>query len=1202
MQESITQTNLVNKEKKVIRLFSQLLVCVFILFSANNTKASVISVTTSSGDSTDIVISLPRIDWEYAGLDSFPRLPEAPYLTLADAPELPKLVYTFLFDESRSFQIEILETRDTLVDASIAPSRGFVSFEEKDRERKKGPEYFRDEFFPSARFLLNNEFCARNKTGRVLVIYPFQFNPVAHQLRIYTSVRIRVYHPKNTLKSSQLVPQSVIENPDLKWLDENTYGSMLILAPDSFKLTLKPFIDWKKQKGIPVYFVASDSVSGYSGVKKLVTQFYNEKKILYLLIAGDQQQVPTFSGLYGAGDNHYGYLAGTDFYLDISVGRFPAETRNQLASMISKSIDYEKGIGYGSGIINYLGISSGEKNIGDQGETDDQHIQNIGNELFNANFSSLLISPSQSKSSSISNIINSGCGIMCYSGHGNEYMLKTNSFGADSIEHMTNINCHPFFIDVACLNGSFTRTTCFAEKIMRIQHEKKPAGTVAILASTISQPWNPPMSGQDEMIRQITGTSQFGKNYTLGSISSGGFFKMINDYETGGMETASTWNLFGDPSLYLWSSVPQVMSISCEEKFNVRSEHFQVKGEENTLVTLFMKGEILDTAIIENGIASLTPGIITLADSVIMTAVKSGYIPVQKVLAPYSDGGPYYGMHDFVLVDQNGIIQNDETFLYQAKITNHGNSTGRNVQLEVVEHDSCFRIENMKQLCDSILPGSTVTSPGFTIRTTPDNADQTTGIIRFKISDDQGQVNYFTQELTINSPILKIRKVRINDQDLVNNQFVFHNDTIKVQVVLTNSGHAPATDQNCALHLQSFFVDYVGSSDINFNVQAQSSDTLSFILKVNPDIAIGETVSANLSLNDSDLNYCFELIARQRMEVTLGSQQFSIPEFPFYNYYKSNKSQFLIRSEELNLKNPIDSIGFYISNFPNSESQTTFENLSIRFLSFSERSLGINYAPMDSSVLVAQFDTYQIPRRKGWVNFDVSDFSLPSGKNLIVEVVWGQNSYSTSYQNSFEVHAHKTDFSCTTFGYHDTQYPPPVRNSDQYRPDMRLVPKPDTKKQISFALFSEDQIPYSSYQLKIGTQILSSDPNGIVNLALPLGSFPVEVMDGIAALISDTMKITASSDTISYVLKSRGQVTGIESNEEPVLITSENQYLNVALKNGESSAVLELYNTAGVRIWRKIISRQQRIFIGNLPRSIYLLSVNQKFSTKIINY
>ena len=1200
MQKSARQLSLKRTDKKVIRLFYQGLVGVILIFSTISSRASVISAT-SSGDSTDIVLSLPQIDWEYAGTDSFPRFPEAPFISLADAPELPKLVYTFLFDESRSYQIKILETQDTLVEASIAPSRGFVSFDEKDRERKMGPEYFRDEFFPSTRFLLNDEFFARNKTGRTLEIYPFQFNPAAHQLRIYTSVKIRIYHPKSSLKSSQLLPNSVISNPDLKWLSTDNYGSMLILAPDSFKLTLKPFIDWKKQKGIPVYFVASDSVSGYSGVKNLVTQFYIEKKILYLLIAGDHQQVPSYSGLYGAGDNHYGYLAGADFYLDISVGRFPAETRNQLASMISKSINYEKGIGFGTEIINYLGISSGEKNIGDQAETDDQHIQNIGSELFNSGFSSSLISPTLN-SLSISSGINRGCGIMCYSGHGNEYMLKTTGFGADSIENLTNTNYHPFFIDVACLNGSFTRTTCFAEKIMRKQHGTKPAGTVAILASTISQPWNPPMSGQDEMIRQITGTSQYGKSYTLGSISSGGFFKMINDYGAGGMETASTWNLFGDPSLYLWSSVPQVMSISCEEKFNVRSEHFQVKGEDNSLVTLFMKGEILDTAIIQNGIATLSPGIITMADSVILTAVKSGCIPVQKVLAPYSDGGPYYGMHECVLVDENGILENDETFLYQAKITNHGNSAGRNVRVEVLSFDSCFRIENRVVLCDSILPGSTVTSPGFAIRTTSENADQTTGIIQFKISDDQGQVNYFNQELTINSPILKIANVLVNDQELVNNQLVFQKDTLKIRVVLSNSGHAPATNQSCSLQLESFFMDFLGNSDFSFSINPQSSDTLYFFLKVNPDIAIGETVSARLSLNDSDLNDQFELIAKQGLEVTLGSQQFSVPEFPFYNYYKSNKSQFLIRSDELNLKNPIDSLGFYISNFPNSESQTTFKNLSIRFLSSSVKSLGINYTSMDSSVLVAKFDSYKIPRKKGWVTFDVSDFNLTSGKNLIVEVVWGLNSYSTSYQNSFEVYAHKTDYSCSTFGYHDTQYPPPVRNTDQYRPDLRLVPKPAAKNPISFALFSEEQIPYFSYQIKIGTQILSSNPDGIVNLSLPVGSFPVEVFDGSAILISDTIRITETTETVSWILNSRGSISGIELKDEPVLITFGHYYLNVDLKDGQNSAVLELYTTAGARIWRKVISSRQRIYLGNLPQSIYLLSVNQKFSTKIINY
>ena len=56
------------------------------------------------------------------------------------------------------------------------------------------------------------------------------------------------------------------------------------------------------------------------------------------------------------------------------------------------------------------------------------------------------------------------------------------------------VNGH-FIISVACVNGNFVNSTCFAEAWLRAEDNDEPTGAIATLMSTINQSWNPPMRG-----------------------------------------------------------------------------------------------------------------------------------------------------------------------------------------------------------------------------------------------------------------------------------------------------------------------------------------------------------------------------------------------------------------------------------------------------------------------------------------------------------------------------------------------------------------------------------------------------------------------------------------------------------------------------------------------------------------------------------
>ena len=60
---------------------------------------------------------------------------------------------------------------------------------------------------------------------------------------------------------------------------------------------------------------------------------------------------------------------------------------------------------------------------------------------------------------------------------------------------------NPFIVSVACINGAFMSSVCFAETWLR----KDNGGAVVTWMSTINQPWDPPQRGQDYFYDILTG-------------------------------------------------------------------------------------------------------------------------------------------------------------------------------------------------------------------------------------------------------------------------------------------------------------------------------------------------------------------------------------------------------------------------------------------------------------------------------------------------------------------------------------------------------------------------------------------------------------------------------------------------------------------------------------------------------------------------
>ena len=227
-----------------------------------------------------------------------------------------------------------------------------------------------------------------------------------------------------------------------------------------------------------------------------------------------------------------------------------------MVTHVEKVLYYERELSEGlTWVDKGLGIGAIGAGSGHFGEDDYQHIDLIRDTLEHYTYEHVteLHSGGGASAASISNTINEGVSIINYCNHGSQTSWGVASYSTSNVNALVNDNMWPIVWSVACLNGQFNYSQpCFAEAWMRATDNTTgaPTGAIGGMFSWISQPWQPPMYGQDEMVDILCEWRSAEKfNHTLGGASLNGSMYVLDAAPSDNGNTFSTWLLFGDPSL-----------------------------------------------------------------------------------------------------------------------------------------------------------------------------------------------------------------------------------------------------------------------------------------------------------------------------------------------------------------------------------------------------------------------------------------------------------------------------------------------------------------------------------------------------------------------------------------------------------------------------------------------------------------------------
>ena len=840
----------------------------------------------------------------------------------AGTPDLPKMAQSIIIPDLAHMELSIVESEfveyfmENLISSkgnltrNINPASVPYTF---------GQAYETDEFYPQDIVFMRNPYIMRTVRGQAIVFQPIQYNPIQRTLRVYTHIKVNIQQngmsqinplTRRPAKGGSREFENIYAEHFLNYSTNSRYellgeeGPMLVVCYGEFMESMQPFVEWKNYKGILTEMVDVADIGGSDEIEAFVETKYYDDGIAFVLFVGDIDQIPSPRYSDGAGSNSpadpsYGFVAGSDYYPEIIIGRFSAENTSHVETMINRTIEYEmdpdptadwykKGSGFAS-----------DQGPGDDGELDYEHLDNIRDDLLG--FTYVEVDQIYDPSGTVEDgevALNEGRSIVNYTGHGSNGSWGNGCpMNQTDVNGLVNMGMYPFIWSVACVNGEFHIGTCFAETWLRATGANDvPTGAIAVLMSTVNQSWNPPMDGQDEMNDILVESYENNIKRTYGGLSMNGVMHMVDSYGTAGEEEILYWTIFGDPSVVVRTDTPTDMTISHNDVIIIGAEEFSIEtGMAAALVAVSRDGELLaSTYTAATGGITLefeTPLEIPGPVDLVVTAFnKMPYETTVNVIAP---DGAYMLMGDIAVTGgADQILDYGETGSLYTTFENVGQDPSGDLTFTLIHEAGMVTLSSNIIQNGSVAAGTEVTIGPFEFQVSWNVDDG--GLIPFVI---QATDNIETWEYEVNIPVEApdYNLISVDFLDLGNGT-LDPGETTTMQLVLTNVGHSPV----------SYPTFEATTSDPNIILGAVESDnaywweigsqvTITIEVAAVDDAPIGHTALLGIIIGSGGTNY--ENVFPVPITLGLLIEDFESGSFTSFDWIQGGDAEWTIDSD-----------------------------------------------------------------------------------------------------------------------------------------------------------------------------------------------------------------------------------------------------------------------------------------------------------------
>lgn len=736
--------------------------------------------------------------------------------------ELPYVSKAVQLEDQRNVILEVnySEYEDISLDYPLLPSRGILTRSQNISTipYKISQESIKDEWYPEKLAYSVDPFIIRNVRGTSVVIQPFQYNSEKNILRVFKNIKVDLVYsdekPLNPLnrttnavepEMNSIYRSLFINYNEKKALRLADDGEMLIIYTDQNggSAALEPYIKWKREKGFTVNTLQVPNGTDLDATETVKNAYDANPNILYVQLVGDWANLKSRFEYYsvtssdGCEDPVLGHVSGRDEYQDVIIGRFSVQSEEQLLTQINKAINYEKnpesdGTWYKKGLVNASNEGDG---MGDDGESDELHNEIIkNNKLLSSTYNEVntCYQSAGDNGTDITGFINSGLSAVNYTGHGYYQSWSNPSFNNTGVSNLTNGSKLPFVISVACLVGHLSYSSdCFAEAWLKNEN----GGAVVGWFSTISQPWLPPMRGQDyfydiliggyDYLRNPgSGTTTTEQRTTFGALTVNAAHLTLAEAPTdvSTLATIETWTVFGDASLQLRTDTPK--PIVCTNS-TLLAENYTTtilsssEPVEGARVTLYQDGINFTGLTDENGNVNIEH---TFTEGEVTITVSGFNLETDQFITPVIVlDGPYVKINNYTI--------STSTFggsaFCQFELKNIGIENSSDVNLSISTESQYISFIDQEEYFGSISTGDSVSiSDCINFQIDSNTPDQEKIEFISQITDNFTKRSYNSKfYLLVNSPDLNI-------SHSIDGEMIDPGDSKDISFRIMNSGNA----------------------------------------------------------------------------------------------------------------------------------------------------------------------------------------------------------------------------------------------------------------------------------------------------------------------------------------------------------------------------------------------------------------------------
>jgi len=711
-------------------------------------------------------------------------------------------------------------------------------------------------------------------------INPVQYNPKTGIIRVYENLKFEItFEGADLAKTNRLKERyySPYFNATYKLLmnysepvsRENLTQypvKYAIVADRMFEEQLQSFIDWKTKKGFTVVTGYTDVIGNTKeAIKAWLQDLYNngtadDPAPSFALFVGDIAQVDVWDNGNGVTDRNSCEFTG-DLFPEMFYGRFSAEDTAQLQPYIDKTLEYEQynmpQPAYLDTVVMIAGMDgSGHGNDWGNGQINYGTI-NYFNEAHNIFSHTYLYPESGNHSADIIQNISDGVAFANYTAHGSPAGWADPSFTISDIPTLENQSQYGLLIGNCCSTSEF-QTDCFAEEIVRAPNK----GAIGYIGGSNSTYWdedyyfgvgvgtiseNPPPyeeTGLGNYDRAFHDHGElFGEWYT--TMDQHVFAGNLAVSESGSDAQSYYWdiyNLMGDPSLMIYYSVPDQMTVTAPAVILLGQNSITVTAAPYAYVALSMNGN-LKTAVLADslGNAELIFDPFTTPGDADLVITAQNYQPDISTIPVIPADGPFvtyqsHWVNDTTNGNGNGQIDFGEEVRFSVYMENVGNDDANDVMVTLsVENDPYITLQDSTENYGTIAAhDSVLVQDAFQILVASNVPDgHLIHCYLTSVYGDDTTVSAFTEMAF--APGLEINSFVIDDATGNNNGKLDPGETVNFLLELKNNGGAPASNVMAMLSSANEYIT-VNTSTLPYgNMEPDSSKTASYSVTASPD-------------------------------------------------------------------------------------------------------------------------------------------------------------------------------------------------------------------------------------------------------------------------------------------------------------------------------------------------------------------------------